>query len=572
MKSRINVFRLVLILSLVFACNMPDVNDALDTACDLSGCISLSQFSANIESALSGKVVGYISTVGSLAIVSQDGVARTPADSPSMPMDSDIRTDIASLSKVLTTIGALQSLEAHNLTIESKISPYLPPDWTQGPNIDTITFHDLLTHSAGFRVDGNGSNTTYAVLKQQIENGVNLSDKSVPQYNNLNFAIFRELLPFMEGFNDPGPAARPSTTAAFYINYMNQHVFQPLGIANAGCDPAAVSQPMLTYPVPPIGSTKGTDWGDWTLACGGGGWLLDAGELYKVMLDLAGGNTLLSDDQKYVMNTNCLGWDCSVQTQTDYVGKNGNLSSSGFVLWTFFGIFKCTVPVVVIVNSDTPSNMNITSLVNTAFVNASIPPPGPLKDPCLPAPANFQLQESPLLQNPIEEIPPDVIAIPQPTEIVVQGQPPVLKPTSTQQPPQPQPRPQPTATQALKLVPLVPLVLSTNTSIVFAVVPKAPVLVSPINKENVQCSKVTLLWRPASDPSGIKSYRIELEKLVGRSYVPEKDWNKKDETSVKFDPECNTGYRWRVRATDGAGNQGDWTNFEQFSVGDQPPR
>ena len=571
MKSRMDVTRLVLILSLVFACNMPDVNDALDTACDLSGCISLSQFSANIESALSGKVVGYVSTVGSLAIVSKDGMARTPADSPSLAMDSDIRTDIASLSKVLTTIGVLQSLKAHNLTIESKISPYLPPDWDQGNNIDTISFRDLLTHSAGFRVDGNGSKTTYAVLKQQIENGVTLSDKLVPQYNNLNFAIFRELLPFMEGFNDPGPATRADATAAFYINYMNQHVFQPLGIANAGCDPAAVSHPMLTYPVPPIGATKGTDWGDWTLACGGGGWLLDAGELYKVMLDLAGGNTLLSDDQKYVMNANCLGWDCSVQTQTDYVGKNGNLSSSGFVLWTFFGIFKCTVPVVVIVNSDTPSNMNITSLVNTAFVNAAIPPPGPLKDPCLPPPANFQFQQIPLPEIPFQEIPPDVIAIPQPTEIVVQVRPPALASTSTPEPPQPRPQP-PTATQALQLVPLVPLVLSTNTRVVFQLVPpREPVLVSPIDEVNVQCSEVTLLWRPASDPGGIAGYRIELEKLVGRSYVSEKDWNKKDETLVKFDPECNTGYRWRVRAVDEAGNQGDWTGYEEFSVGDRPP-
>ncbi len=561
MKSQTKVICLVLILGLILACNAPSANDALDTACDLSGCISLSKFSANIETALKGNVVGYISTVGALAIISKDGAARTPADAPGLAMDSDIRTDIASLSKVLTTIGVLQSLKAHNLTIESKILPYLPPDWTKGPNIDTITFHDLLTHSAGFRVDGNGSNTTYAVLQQQIQNGVNLPDKQVAKYNNLNFAIFRELLPFMEGFNDPGPATRPDATAAFYINYMNQHVFQPLGIANAGCDAAAVSHPLLTYPIPPIGAANGTDWGDWTLACGGGGWLLNAGELYKVMLDLTGGNTLLSDEQKSLMNADCLGWDCSVQTQTDFVGKNGNLSSSGFVLWTFFGIFKCTVPVVVIVNSDTPSNLNITSLVNTAFVNAGIPPKGPLNDPCLPPPAtvlNLQFQA--------QDIPPDVVAMPQPTQLVLQAQPSPIPtvPKPTQKPPQPQAQPTAT-TQSLQLVPLVPLLPADTTP------PRPPALVSPINKVNLQCSEVTLLWRPASDPSGIESYRIELQKLVGRDYVDEKNWNQKDGTSVKFNPQCNTGYRWRVRAKDGAGNNGDWTAYEQFSVGDRPP-
>ncbi len=558
MKSRTKLICLVLILCLILACNVPSANDALDTACDLSGCISLGKFSANIESALAGNVVGYVSTVGSLAIISKDGVARTPADAPSLAMDTDIRTDVASLSKVLTTIAVLQSLKAHNLTINSTISPYLPPDWVQGPNIDTITFGDLLTHSAGFRVNGNGSNTTYAVIQQQIQNGVLLSDKQVPQYNNLNFAIFRELLPFMEGFNDPGAATRANATATFYIDYMNQHVFQPLGIPNASCDPAAVTNPVLSYPVPPIGATNGTDWGDWTLACGGGGWKLSVADLYKVMLDLAGGNTLLSDDQKSLMNANCLGWDCSVQTQTDYVGKNGALSSGGLVLWTFFGIFKCTVPVVVIVNSDTPGNMNITGLVNTAFVNAAIPPPGPLKDPCLPPPATVLN-----LQYEFQEIPPDVIAIPQPTQLVLEVQPPVVAPTST---------PQPTATQALQLAPLVPLFIATNTSAVVDVAaPRPPALVSPIDKANVQCSEVTLLWRPASDPSGIANYRIELEKLVGRSYVPKEDWNKQDETLVKFDAECNTGYRWRVRATDGAGNKSEWTEYEQFSVGDRPP-
>ena len=279
------------------------------------------------------------------------------------------------------------------------------------------------------------------------------------------------------------------------------------------------------------------------------------------MLDLAGGNTLLSDEQKSLMNTNCLGWDCSVQTQTDFVGKNGNLSQSGFVLWTFFGIFKCTVPVVVIVNSDTPANLNITNLVNAAFMNAAIPPPGPLKDPCLPPPATvFQLQNVP------QEIPPDVVAIPQPTQLVLQAQPPAVAPTST---PQPQP---PTATQALQLAPVIPFLVATNTRPVFILLPpKTPILVSPINRANIQCSEVKLDWRPGSDQSSSVSYRVQLEKLVGRSYVEDKNWNKDDGTSVKFNPQCNTGYRWRVRATDGAGSKSDWTEYEQFSVGDRPP-
>lgn len=373
MNRSILVFCCVVSIALAGGCNPASVDTALDTVCDGSGCISLSNFSAGIDAQLKGNVVGYVSTVGALATISREGLARTPADPPSLAMDTDIPSNIASLSKVLTTVAVLQSLVKHNLTIDSKIASFLPPDWTQGPNVASISFRELLTHRAGFRDNGNGANTTYAVLKQQIADGVQLANKGVPLYNNLNFAIFREILPFMEGFNDPGPATRAAATASFYINYMRQHVFQPLGITGADCKPPSGSNPVLYYPPPPVGATKGVEAGDWTLAAGGGGWVLTASDLYKVMLDLAGGNVLLSDSLKTLMNNNCLGWDCSVQTQNGFVGKNGILQYGNAWLWTFFGIFKNTVPVVVIVNSNTPAN--ITNVVATAYAGAGVPHP-----------------------------------------------------------------------------------------------------------------------------------------------------------------------------------------------------
>jgi len=63
-----------------------------------------------------------------------------------------------------------------------------------------------------------------------------------------------------------------------------------------------------------------------------------------------------------------------VQTQTDYVGKNGLLvgaPTGGFELNTFIGIFKGKLPVVLIVNSD--PGQNITGLVATAFAGAGVP-------------------------------------------------------------------------------------------------------------------------------------------------------------------------------------------------------
>ncbi len=356
--------------------SMPSATLNPDTVCDPSGCISLSKFSANIDSQLNGQAVGYVSMVGVRPIIVKYGQARTSADPPALAWNTDVPMNIASLSKVLTTIAVLQALGKHKpaLTIDDKITSFLPPDWTEGPNVETITFKDLLTHRAGFRENGNGSHTTYAVLQQQIADGVKLSDKAVASYNNNNFAIFRILLPYIAGFKDPGPATRATATADFYINYMRQNVFQPLGIPAADCKPAAGSHPALSYPSLPVGAAHGYDWGDWTLSCGGGGWVLSANDLYKIMVDLSSGHTLLTDAQKTEMNSNCLGWDCSVQKQVDFVGKNGALvTGNNYGLWTIFGIFKGSTPIVVMINSYTATN--ITDTVVTAFNNAVVPHP-----------------------------------------------------------------------------------------------------------------------------------------------------------------------------------------------------
>jgi len=352
------------------------------TACDSLGCISEAKFSANISHTLGSNVVGYASIVGGLPPVF-GGQARTASDPPSAAMSPDLLTNIASVSKVLTTIGIFQSLRKKNLTIDAPIYTYIYSDCVQGPNINTITFRDLLTHRAGIRTNCNGSNTTYAVLKALIEQGVNLADKSVATYNNCNFAIFRELLPAMEGhtLTNLTDIPRASKSASLYISYMNENVFRPLGIRNAQCmPPASGTVDILSYPIP-AGVAHGTDWGDWTLACGGGGWVLSADEIFKVIDDLANGNVLLTSVEKTAMFTNCLGWDCSVRADcpNPYVCKNGALNNgnlNSISVWTYTGIFKCSVPVVVLVNSLLPapyrSAGDIIGLVEHAYKEAAV--------------------------------------------------------------------------------------------------------------------------------------------------------------------------------------------------------
>jgi CubicO group peptidase (beta-lactamase class C family) len=387
------------------ACQPPDI-----TACDPQGCISEASFRNNIVNAVSGQVVGYVVTVGELA-PAFGGFARTSADPPSntltslamLPTES---INVASVSKTLTAIGVLQSLTKHGISIDSSISPYIYTDWVQGNYINTITFNDLLTHRSGFPGNNSGvcggDDTMYSVLKSIIANGVSETHETDNggngNYSNCNFAMFRELLFIMEGNSIngfPDGPQRAQASANFYVNYMNQHVFSPVGVQAVTCAPNPdPSFAALSYPFPPgndpgwNGAQANTPTGDWTLSCGGGGWNVSAGDLFLVLNDIASGNVLLTPAEKALMSSSSNhfpGWDNAVRSDCpspQALCKNGSISGNvgsnpSASIWTYLGVFKCNVPVVVVVNS--ALNQDVIDVVENAY--NSLPQSGP-PQPC----------------------------------------------------------------------------------------------------------------------------------------------------------------------------------------------
>lgn len=354
------------------------------TSCDPQGCISEAQLAANICNTLANKVVGYACLVGGVAPVF-GGQARTSTDPPSLPMAPDLVTNIASVSKTMTATAILQLLDANGIDIHTKISAYIYPDWSQGPNIPQLTFENLLTHTSGFgQLPNNacGNDITYSALETIVANGVSESNIGQPQYGNCNFALLRELMPALSGVSlngYPDGPARAQQSSALYINYMNSHVFQPVSVPVSKCAPPAGTYDILSYPFP-AGNTPGTDWGDWSLQCGNGGWVLSADQIFRVVNDLATGNVLLTSAEKQQMFTDCLGWDCSVRNDcpSPYVCKNGDLNNgSGTAVWTYAGVLKCDVPVVVVVNSPLPApyqnGEDIIGVVKDALAAAAVP-------------------------------------------------------------------------------------------------------------------------------------------------------------------------------------------------------
>jgi CubicO group peptidase (beta-lactamase class C family) len=328
----------------------PTLAGSAGGACTAHACISLSRLAHSIDSQLRGHVVGYVALVGPSKVVAS-GLARTAADPPKLAMGPNVMVNVLSVGKMFTTIAVLQSLARHHRSIDSRIWPFLPPDWAKGPGIDTITFRELLTHRAGFRLDSGLVFQTDNAAREQISHGIDQVDKQVADYNNINFTIFRDMLPFMEGVRDPGPAARAAAADRFFLSYVQRHVFDPVGVTDATCAP--VRHAMLMYPPPGAGTASGKQAPVPPSACSGGGWFMTPASMLRVLQGLISGNVLLSSSQRQQMDRNCLGWDCSITSQAGYRGKGGGPFCDGSAcLQIFFGILAGTIPVVIATNSD----------------------------------------------------------------------------------------------------------------------------------------------------------------------------------------------------------------------------
>lgn len=99
--------------------------------------------------------------------------------------------------------------------------------------------------------------------------------------------------------------------------------------------------------------------------------------------------------------------------------------------------------------------------------------------------------------------------------------------------------------------------------------PPAPSPAVPQNGLTIACkASQSLAWLPVDDPSGIPNYQVEVQRHSGDNNwqaLGGSPFNTGGKT-VDVPVECGWYYRWRVRATDGAGNVGSWTGWSQFTI------
>lgn len=289
-------------------------------------------FVADLNAALAANTAGYVMQLrqhGQAITSAQSGSAHLPADG-SESWTETVRMHIASCSKLITAIAMVRTLAAHSLSASTKIIDYLPDYWAKGPNIDKITFAQLMTHTSGFRVSG--SDTFFPIMKSQVATGVTSANVGVYSYQNMNFSICRILIPVMTGTIPANTTFPPPfqdnvwdfITLSAYAAYVDQNLFKPAG----------VSGPTFTHPNPdalayafPAGA--GWDSGDLTADAGGTSWHMSVDELLDVMGCFRRQGSIMSPSAAQTMLDDGFGIDLIESTPLGTLYNKNGLWRSG---------------------------------------------------------------------------------------------------------------------------------------------------------------------------------------------------------------------------------------------------
>jgi CubicO group peptidase (beta-lactamase class C family) len=278
----------------------------------------IDKFAFGLFASLANNTLGFsyaINKGGRLYDSGGFGYAQRPGDGDLL-MTDETRFNIASVSKNLTGIGALQLIHRLGLDLDDKIHPWLPADWPLHDTVYDLTFRHLLTHRSGiFETDdswqGLKNRLSDPVIPRNIEPIGNVDDKLDHKYSNINYGLFRVMIAKMSQALEPDalPGEITEQNAGLrYVIYMQQHVFEPIGIDHAMCMPVEPKKVAKAYLQSNPATDPGFVLGDDTDLCGGGGWYLSAVDLARVQAYLRYTDILLPNSMRAEMDSNFIGW------------------------------------------------------------------------------------------------------------------------------------------------------------------------------------------------------------------------------------------------------------------------
>jgi CubicO group peptidase (beta-lactamase class C family) len=193
--------------------------------------VDMGLFTQAIEKRLTGYVVGFAGCIGRANEATPlppivGGQARTPASGKAVPVTSSTQFHIASDSKFLTGLAAVQLLDVVGkpLSLDSPMCSALPqndPTWRiTDSGVLAITFRELLSHTSGLPNEGDKGEPgdDYVSIRKYLTSttGVLPAAPTPPPYgtptpryqrgySNFGFALFRILLPAVNALQGAGP-------------------------------------------------------------------------------------------------------------------------------------------------------------------------------------------------------------------------------------------------------------------------------------------------------------------------------------------------------------------------------
>jgi CubicO group peptidase (beta-lactamase class C family) len=180
--------------------------DSYDRILDPDYRVDLDEMSAAIKQAFLNKVTGFgYAVVKDGKVVRKDGGGwrrLRVGDSPRLAFGSTTENDGGSTGKLPTAALVMRALELRGKTVDQRVEPYLPASWKRGAGVQSLTFRQLLNHTAQLYYPGKTlcSNDPYDCLKQAFENGrtrPDLDPTQAAEYHNIHFTAMRLLLPFL---------------------------------------------------------------------------------------------------------------------------------------------------------------------------------------------------------------------------------------------------------------------------------------------------------------------------------------------------------------------------------------
>lgn len=295
--------------------------------------LDVNGFGDAVHEALRNRVAGYVLRLrqhGRTICTREWNWAKMPTDGAES-WTPDTSMHIASCSKLITAMAMIKLLDDHQIADSTPIINFLPNYWAKGPNIDRITFHQLLTHTSGF----NSGKTGYSDF-EFMQSAVNAGVTHIGKYNyeNMNYGLCRILLATIVGDISPAtifdiPFIEDSNNVLWdylsiqsYVKYVAQNVFGPSGVSDATLNHPDADA--LGYPFPAGG--QGWNSGDLTTMAGAAGWHVTVDDLLAIMGTFRRSNSIVQAARAQAMLDLTYGIDLVASTATPmgYVyGKNG---------------------------------------------------------------------------------------------------------------------------------------------------------------------------------------------------------------------------------------------------------